>query len=118
MYLKDQWFGFKVKPNRFDKNNPVDCLDVSILHNLIISPIFNISDPRSNNRIDFIGGAKGLTELEKRVNSGEMKIAFTLFHTPIEDLIRIADAGCIMPPKSTWFEPKLQSGIFIHSMSE
>jgi uncharacterized protein (DUF1015 family) len=95
----------------------VASLDVSILHDLIIAPVLGITNPRTDERIDFVGGVKGVEELEKRVNSGEMSVAFSLFPTPIEDLMAISDAGAIMPPKSTWFEPKLQSGIFIHSMS-
>lgn len=118
MYLSGKWYGFKVKPNSFNENDPVDSLDVSILHNLIIAPIFGITDPRTDGRIDFVGGVKGVEELKKCVDSGEMRVAFALFPTPIADLINIADAGCIMPPKSTWFEPKLQSGIFIHSMRD
>jgi len=99
-------------------NNPVDSLDVSILHNLLIAPIFGITDPRSDERIDFVGGVKGVKELERRVDSGEMRVAFVLYPTSIEDLMKISDSDCIMPPKSTWFEPKLQSGIFIHSMRD
>jgi len=116
MYLDGTWYGFQAKAGSFDEKDPVASLDVSILHDLIIAPIFGITNPRADNRIDFVGGAKGLKELEKRVDSGEMRVAFCLFPTPIEDLMAISDAGCIMPPKSTWFEPKLQSGIFIHSM--
>jgi len=117
MYVSEKWYGLKAKPGTFDENDPVAILDVSILHDLIIAPIFGITNPRTDPRIDFIGGAKGVKELERRVKSGEMSVAFSLFPTPIEDLMAISDAGCIMPPKSTWFEPKLQSGIFIHSMS-
>ncbi|MDD4570050.1 MAG: DUF1015 family protein [Tepidanaerobacteraceae bacterium] len=116
MYMNGKWYGFKAKQNSFDENDPVDSLDVSILQNLVISSIFGITDPRTDNRIDFIGGVKGLQELENLVDSGEMKVAFSLFHTPIQDLMKIADKGRVMPPKSTWFEPKLQSGIFIHYM--
>lgn len=117
MYIGGKWYGLKAKPGSFNEKDPVESLDVSILHNLIIAPIFDITNPRTDNRIDFVGGAKGVEELKNRVDSGEMSVAFSLFPTPIEDLMCIADSGCIMPPKSTWFEPKLQSGIFIHSMS-
>jgi uncharacterized protein (DUF1015 family) len=117
MYIDKKWYGLKVKPGSFNESDPVASLDVSILHDLIIAPVFGITNPRTDERIDFVGGAKGVEELEKRVNSGEMSVAFSLFPTPIEDLMAISDAGAIMPPKSTWFEPKLQSGIFIHSMS-
>lgn len=116
MYMNGEWYGFKAEPGSFNENNSVDSLDVSILHDLIIAPVFGITDPRTDERIDFVGGVKGTAELKKRVDSGEMRVAFALFPTPIADLMNIADAGCIMPPKSTWFEPKLQSGIFIHSM--
>jgi len=117
MYIDEKWYGLKAKPGNFNENNPVASLDVSILHELIIAPIFEITNPRADDRIDFVGGAKGVEELINRVTKGEMSVAFSLFPTPIEDLMAISDAGCIMPPKSTWFEPKLQSGIFIHSMS-
>ena len=118
MYMGGNWYGLKAKPKSFDVNNPVDSLDVSILHNLLIAPIFGITDPRSDERIDFVGGVKGVKELERRVDSGEMRVAFVLYPTSIEDLMKISDSDCIMPPKSTWFEPKLQSGIFIHSMRD
>lgn len=118
MYMDGQWYGLKVKPNSFNEDDLVESLDVSILHNLIISPVFGITDPRTDDRIDFVGGVKGVEELTRRVDSGQMGIAFALFATPIDDLMKIADAGLIMPPKSTWFEPKLQSGIFIHSIKE
>ena len=116
MYMAGKWYGLKAKPDSFNKNDPVAGLDVSILHDLIIAPIFEITNPRTDDRIDYVGGAKGIEELIRRVDSGEMSVAFALFPTPIEDLITISDAGRIMPPKSTWFEPKLQSGIFVHSM--
>jgi len=117
MYIDKKWYGIKAKPGSFNENDPVSNLDVSILHDLIIAPIFEITNPRTDDRIDFVGGVKGVEELKNRVDCGEMSVAFSLFPTPIEDLIAISDADCIMPPKSTWFEPKLQSGIFIHSMS-
>jgi uncharacterized protein (DUF1015 family) len=118
MYMGGKWYGLKAKPRVFNEDNPVESLDVSILHNLIIAPIFGITDPRNDERIDFVGGIKGVSDLKKRVDSGEMSVAFVLHPTSIDDLMQISDAGCIMPPKSTWFEPKLQSGIFIHSIRD
>lgn len=116
MYINGKWYGFRTKSGIFNEDDPVARLDVSILQNNIIAPILGISNPRTDSRIDFVGGIKGLEELERRVNSGEMKVAFSMYPTSMEDLMSIADAGQIMPPKSTWFEPKLRSGIFIHSL--
>lgn len=94
----------------------MDSLDVSVLQNNLLDPVLGIKDPKNDDRIDFIGGIRGLGELEKRANS-DMKLAFSMFPTTVEELMAIADAGEIMPPKSTWFEPKLLSGIFIHHLS-
>ena len=116
MLLDGTWYKLTAKDGTFDANDPVDQLDVSILQNNVISPIFGIDDPRTDKRIDFIGGIRGLGELERRVNT-DMKIAFSMFPTTLDDLMNIADAGKIMPPKSTWFEPKLMSGLFIHKLS-
>ncbi len=116
MFLNDEWYGLKAHEGTFDPQNPVDRLDVSILMNNLLRPILNIGDPRKDKRIDFVGGIRGLGELKKRVNSGEMKTAFALYPTSIEDLMAIADAGKTMPPKSTWFEPKLRSGLVIHAL--
>jgi len=116
MYMNGKWYGLRAGAGTFDENDPVARLDVSILHNNIISPILGISNPRNDGRIDFVGASAGLVELERRVDSGEMKAAFSMYPTSMEDLMNIADAGQIMPPKSTWFEPKLRSGIFIHSL--
>ncbi|HHW01607.1 MAG TPA: DUF1015 domain-containing protein [Thermoanaerobacterales bacterium] len=116
MYMNGQWYGLCARVGTFNEDDPVARLDVSILQNNIIEPVFGISNPRNDSRIDFVGGIKGLDELERRVDSGEMKIAFSMYPTSMEDLMNIADAGQIMPPKSTWFEPKLRSGIFIHSL--
>ncbi len=116
MYLDGKWFKITSKENTFDTENPVSRLDVSILQNNVISPIFGIDDPRTDKRIDFIGGIRGLSELERRV-SLDMRIAFSMYPTTLQDLFDIADAGEIMPPKSTWFEPKLLSGLFIHRLS-
>lgn len=114
MYLDNQWYTLKIKDSFVQKNNPVHSLDISILQNLVLDPVFGIKDPRTDESIDFVGGIRGLEELEKRVQSGEMKIAFALHPVSIDELMNIADAGLIMPPKSTWFEPKLRSGLFIH----
>ena len=104
------------KDGTFDPSDPVSQLDVSILQKNLIAPIFGITDPRTDKRIDFVGGIRGLAELERRANS-DMRIAFSMYPTTLDDLTQIADAGLIMPPKSTWFEPKLLSGLFIHELS-
>ncbi len=96
--------------------HPVEGLDVSILQDYLLSPILNIEDPRTDRRIDFVGGIRGLDELERRV-AHDMEIAFSMYATSIEELLSVADAGLLMPPKSTWFEPKLRSGLFIHRLS-
>ncbi len=96
--------------------SPVDALDVSRLQNLVLSPLLGIDDPRTSRRIDFVGGIRGTDELERRVDSGEMKVAFSMYATTLEQLMAIADAGGIMPPKSTWFEPKLRDGLFVHAI--
>ena len=116
MFLDGMWYKLTAKAGTYDPNDPVDRLDVSILQKNVISPIFGIDDPRTDKRIDFIGGIRGLGELERRVNN-DMKIAFSMYPTTLDDLMDIADAGEIMPPKSTWFEPKLMSGLFIHKLS-
>jgi uncharacterized protein (DUF1015 family) len=114
MYLDKNWYILEPKMGIFDTNDPVGSLDVSILQNNILAPILGIEDPRKDDRIDFIGGIRGLGELEKRVHSGGMVVAFALYPTSIKQLMTIADAGKLMPPKSTWFEPKLRSGLVIH----
>lgn len=116
MLLDGMWYKLTAKEGTFDANDPVDQLDVSILQKNVIDPIFGIEDPRTDKRIDFIGGIRGLSELERRVNT-DMKIAFSMYPTTLDDLMDIADANKIMPPKSTWFEPKLMSGLFIHKLS-
>jgi uncharacterized protein (DUF1015 family) len=115
MYLEGKWYKLTPKQNTFDENDPVSRLDVSILQNNLLNPILGIEDPRTDKRIDFIGGIRGLDELVKRAES-DMKVAFSMYPTTIDDLMAIADAGRVMPPKSTWFEPKLRSGIFIHEL--
>ena len=115
MYLDNYWYKLTVKPGTFDEGDVIDSLDVSILQNNLLTPILGIKDPRTNQRIEFVGGIRGLGELEKRVKAG-MKVAFSLYPTSIEELMKVADAEKLMPPKSTWFEPKLRSGIFIHKL--
>ena len=116
MYLDNKWYKVTAKPEFINENDPVLCLDVSILQNNLITPILNITDPRTDKRIDFVGGIRGLGELERRCKEG-MKLAFAMYPTSLNELIDIADAGQVMPPKSTWFEPKLLSGLFIHKLS-
>jgi uncharacterized protein (DUF1015 family) len=115
LYLKGAWHRLKAKKGIWDDSDPVERLDVSILQNHLLKPILGIDDPRTDKRIDFVGGIRGLGELEKRVNGG-MAAAFSMHPTTLDDLMAIADAGKIMPPKSTWFEPKLLSGLFIHDL--
>lgn len=115
MLIKNEWYSLKAKENIIDDSNPVARLDVSILQNNVLSKILGIVNPKNDDRIDFIGGIRGLDELEKRASS-DMELAFAMYPTTVDDLMSIADAGLIMPPKSTWFEPKLLSGIFIHSL--
>ncbi len=115
LYMEKCWYKLTAKDGIFDESDPVDRLDVSILQNNLISPILGITDPRTDKRIDFVGGIRGLKELEKRAEN-DMKIAFSMFPTTLDDLMSIADAGKVMPPKSTWFEPKLLSGLFIHKL--
>ncbi len=116
MYIEKEWYKLTALDGTFDENDPVDRLDVSILQKNVISPVFGIDDPRTDKRIDFVGGIRGLEELERRCEI-DMKIAFSMYPTTLDDLMDIADAQKIMPPKSTWFEPKLLSGLFIHKLS-
>lgn len=116
MLLDNQWYKLTAKSGIINENDPVERLDVSILQNNLLSPILGINDPKTDERIDFIGGIRGLNELERRC-SDDMKLAFAMYPTSIDDLMSIADANLIMPPKSTWFEPKLLSGIFIHHLN-
>ena len=117
MYLDSEWYVLKAKSGTFNENDPVERLDVSILQSNLLSPILSIGDPRTDKRIDFIGGIRGLKELERRVKE-DMTVAFSMYPTTLDDLMDIADANKIMPPKSTWFEPKLLSGLFIHKLGE
>ena len=113
MYIDNQWYLLKAKEGIFNPEDPVDRLDVSILQNSLLRPILGIDDPRKSKRIKFIGGIRGLKELERRANT-DMKVSFSMYPTTTEDIMAIADSGEIMPPKSTWFEPKPRSGIFVH----
>ena len=115
MYLDNCWYRLTAKLGTFDEDDVVGSLDVSILQNNLLTPVLEIEDPRTDQRIEFVGGIRGLEELEKRVKAG-MKVAFSLYPTSIEELMKVADAEKLMPPKSTWFEPKLRSGIFIHKL--
>jgi uncharacterized protein (DUF1015 family) len=114
LYMDGKWYKLDAKAEITNVADPVDSLDVAILQKYVLDEILGIEDPRTSKRIDFVGGIRGLGELERRVNSGEMKLAISMFPTSIEELMNIADAGKIMPPKSTWFEPKLRDGMFVH----
>ena len=114
MYLGQQWYRLTIMRERIPANDPVARLDVSLLQNNLIDPVLGIRDPRRDKRIDFVGGIRGLAELEKRVNAGEMQVAFSLHPTRMADLMTVADANEVMPPKSTWFEPKLADGLVSH----
>jgi uncharacterized protein (DUF1015 family) len=113
VYLNKQWYLVKAKENTF-RNDPIGILDVTILQENVLDKILGITDPRTDTRIDFVGGIRGLGELEKRIDSGEMKVAFSLHPVTIQQLFDIADSGSVMPPKSTWFEPKLRDGLLTH----
>jgi len=114
MYFERNWYSLTAKPGTFNDNDPIGILDVTILSKLVLDNILDIKDLRTSIRVDFIGGIRGLSELSKRVDSGEMKAAFALFPVSMKQLIDIADTGNIMPPKTTWFEPKLRSGLVVH----
>jgi uncharacterized protein (DUF1015 family) len=114
MYLDGKWYTLSASAALLNTTDSVMSLDVSILQNYLLDPILGIKDPRVDKRIDFVGGIRGLGELEQRVNSGEMKIAFSMYPTSLEELMTISDDGKVMPPKSTWFEPKLRDGLFVH----
>ncbi|MDP9291108.1 MAG: DUF1015 family protein [Verrucomicrobiota bacterium] len=113
MYLASRWYGLRWKTG--ERTGPIASLDVSVLQDSLLAPLLDIDDPRTSRRIDFVGGIRGTGELEKRVNSGRAAVAFSMYPTTVEQLMTVADAGEIMPPKSTWFEPKLRSGLFIHT---
>lgn len=114
LFLEDKWYLLTLKPE-YENCDPVEGLDVSILQKQILEPVLGIQDPKTDKRIDFVGGIRGLSELERRVHT-DMKVAFAMYPTSIGELFAVADAGLLMPPKSTWFEPKLRSGLFIHAL--
>ncbi|MDH3382027.1 MAG: DUF1015 family protein [Flavobacteriaceae bacterium] len=116
MYLDGKWYSLSAKDDTYNDNDPIGVLDVTILSKSVLEPIFNIKDLRTDKRIDFVGGIRGLGELQKRVDSGEMKVAFALYPVSMKQLLDIADTNNIMPPKTTWFEPKLRSGLVIHTL--
>jgi uncharacterized protein (DUF1015 family) len=117
MYLEGKWYSLVAKEGRYDDNDPIGVLDVTILSNLVLDKLLGIKDLRTDKRIDFVGGIRGLGELSRRVDSGEMKVAFALYPVSMKQLVDIANSGNIMPPKTTWFEPKLRSGLAIHKLS-
>ncbi len=114
IYLDRRWHRLELDPAGIDRSDPIASLDVSLLQDRVLSPILGIGDPRTDKRIDFVGGIRGAAELQRRVDSGEMAIAFSLYPTTLDQLMAVSDAGHVMPPKSTWFEPKLRSGLFVH----
>lgn len=115
MYLEGKWYSLTAKEGTYNDNDPIGVLDVTVLSDLVLDKILGIDDLRTSKRIDFVGGIRGLGELKRRVDSGEMKVAFALYPVSMQQLIDIADTGNIMPPKTTWFEPKLRSGVVIHT---
>jgi len=117
MYMNKEWYKVTIKPENVDYNDPVNSLDVAVLQSRVLAPFFGIADPRTSKDVDFIGGIRGLKELVKLVDCGKFKVAFAMYPTSIKELMDIADAGEVMPPKSTWFEPKLRSGLLVHSLS-
>ena len=118
MYLEGRWFTLEAKKGTFMADNPIAALDVSILQENLLQPILGINDPRTDNRIAFVGGIRGLQELEKKVNNGEYMVAFAMYPTSMEELMTVADQGLIMPPKSTWFEPKLRDAMVVHLIGD
>ncbi len=116
MYIDGNWYALNANHDIYNDSDPIHCLDVTVLSKAILEPILDIKDLRKSDRIDFVGGIRGLDELQKRVDSGEMAVAFALYPVSMEQLIKIADTGNIMPPKTTWFEPKLRSGLVIHEL--
>ena len=116
LYLDGRWYKLIAKEGRYDDQDPIGVLDVTISSDLILDKLLGIKDLRSDKRIDFVGGIRGLEELSRRVDSGEMQVALALYPVTMDQLIRIADTGNIMPPKTTWFEPKLRSGLIIHEL--
>lgn len=116
LYLGGNWYSLTARAGRYDDNDPIGVLDVTVSSNLILDKLLDIRDLRTNRRIDFVGGIRGLSELKRRVDSGEMKMALALYPVTMQQIINIADSGNIMPPKTTWFEPKLRSGLIVHEL--
>ena len=116
VYLERAWHRVELDPGSIDRSDPIGSLDVSLLQDRVLGPILQVGDPRTDKRLEFVGGIRGTAELERRVNSGDMAIAFSLYPTTMEQLIAVSDAGKVMPHKSTWFEPKLRSGLFVHEL--
>lgn len=116
MFLRDGWYRLQIRET-YRSDDAVDGLDVSLLQNHLLAPVLGIGNPKTDARIDFVGGIRGLSELERRVNS-DCEVAFAMYPTSIDELFAVADEHRLMPPKSTWFEPKLRSGLFIHKLSE
>jgi len=116
MYLDGDWYALSLKDALIERNDPVERLDIAMLDKYVFKSIFNIQDQRTDDRIDFVGGIRGMEALQKRVDNGEMKVAFAIYPVSIDELFAVADSGNVMPPKSTWFEPKLRSGLFVHQI--
>jgi uncharacterized protein (DUF1015 family) len=116
VYLQGRWHRVELDESTIDRGDPIGSLDVSLLQDRVLGAILGVGDPRTDQRIDFVGGIRGTSELERRVDSGKMAIAFSLYPTTMDQLIAVSDAGAVMPPKSTWFEPKLRSGLFVHEL--
>jgi uncharacterized protein (DUF1015 family) len=116
IFLGGRWYRLTFTPESIDRGDPIGSLDVSLLQDRVLTPILGVGDPRMDARIDFVGGIRGTAELERRVTSREMAIGFAMYPTTLEQLMAVSDAGLIMPPKSTWFEPKLRSGLFVHTL--
>ncbi|HET6578105.1 MAG TPA: DUF1015 family protein [Gemmatimonadales bacterium] len=116
VFLLNCWYRLELDEETIDQSDPIASLDVSLLQDRVLGPVLGVGDPRTDARIEFVGGIRGTAELERRVRSGEMAIAFALYPTTLEQLMAVSDAGKIMPPKSTWFEPKLRSGLFVHTL--
>ena len=118
MYLDGNWYAIQFDPDAIPRDDPVRSLDVDLLQSLVLEPLLGVGEARTDVRIAFVGGIRGTDELERLVDEGEAGVAFSMFPTSIEQLLSVADADLIMPPKSTWFEPKLRSGLFVHEIQE
>ncbi len=116
LYFEGRWHRLIIDESQIDADDPVESLDVALLQRLVLGPILHIGDPRTDERIDFVGGIRGTAELERRVDNGRAALAVSMYPTSVDQLIAVSDAGLVMPPKSTWFEPKLRSGLFVHSL--